>query len=149
MLAHTTVGKEGREIVLNKKLWDDPELFNETVKTSRESSYLSPRVPVGPAGVLAHELGHVLASTVRLQENMVKSSSFHKALKEGLGGGRKWIKEAKKVSRTAGADVDELVAESVSEVLVGTPSPTALKVYGILTQYLDEGFQLDKAVNQF
>jgi len=149
MLAHTTVGKEGREIVLNKKLWDDPELFNETVKTSRESSYLSPRVPVGPAGVLAHELGHVLASAVRLQENMVQSSSFHKALKEGLGGGRKWIKEAKKVSRTAGTDVDELVAESVSEVLVGTPSPTALKVYGILTQYLDEGFQLDRAVNQF
>ena len=149
MLAHTTVGKEGREIVLNKKLWDDPELFNETVKTSRESSYLSPRVPVGPAGVLAHELGHVLAATVRLQENHVQSSSFHKALKEGLGGGRKWIKEAKKVSRTAGTDVDELVAESVSEVLMGTPSPTALKVYGILTQYLDEGFQLDKAVNQF
>jgi hypothetical protein len=41
------------------------------------------------------------------------------------------------------------VAESVSEVLMGTPSTTALKVYGILTQYLDEGFQLDRAVNQF
>ena len=147
MLAHTTVGIGG-EIVLNKNFWDNPELLMETTRQSRVGGYLSPRVPVGPAGLLAHEMGHVLLGAARLQENMVKKSTIVKRITDELGGYHKMRRAAAEISETAASSIEELVAESVSEVMVGTPSVTALKVYGILTEYLDEGLELSRTVNR-
>lgn len=129
-------------IVLSKTYWSDPKVFTESLKYQRENTgALSPRVPSTPGGVVAHELGHVLHGAIRLAEGGLdsKKTPFDDAVIELLGGKKNWKETAKReISLTAGEEPSELVAEAVSEVVFGNPSPISQAVYDLVVKTLDD-----------
>jgi len=45
--------------------------------------------------------------------------------------------------------IPELISEAYSEVLFGSPTPTALKVYGIVTEYRDDRLRTINEMRMF
>lgn len=137
-------------IVLSKTYWADPGVFIESLKYQREAAgALSPRVPSTPGGIVAHELGHVLHGAIRLTEGGLdsKKSAFDKAVIELLGGKKRWKDVAKReISLTAGEEPSELVAEAVSEVVFGNPSPTSRAVYDLVARTLDDSLKFRRGM---
>jgi hypothetical protein len=134
--------RKSGSIVLSKTYWADPETFMRSLEYSRNmSGELSPRVPVSPGGIVAHEMGHVLHGAIRLAEGGLekKSSDFDNRVIDLLGGPKVWQDRARReISLTAGQEVSELVAEAVSEVVYGNPSPLAQQVYDLVAETLDQ-----------
>lgn len=139
-------------IVLSKTWWSDPETFTAAVKYSREQSgSLSPRVPATPGGIVAHELGHVLHGAIRLSEGGLdsKGSAIDKELIDLLGGPDVWSHRARReISITAGDEPAELVAEAVSEVVYGNPSPLAQQVYDVVARHLDDNLKFRRLMKE-
>lgn len=144
--AHT-VDQPGGEIVLNKELWRDIPTLKRRLEADRSAGLLSRRVPPTPASVVAHEYGHVLYGAVRAAEGSKVSSPLEQEIRNQLGG-RHWSTAAsRKVSETAGASIAELVAEAVSEVVMGSPSPTSRWVYELLSNHLERTLAVKEASN--
>ena len=125
-------------IMLTREYFSDPEMFSAQLGADRADKWLSSRVPVGPEGIVVHELGHVMHLSARLGEGMRVDSAVDRAVRE-IAGGRNWsATAADQISRVASTDVSELIAESVSEVLVApNPSPLAQNVFDVLTDNLN------------
>lgn len=125
-------------IMLTREFFAFPELFDAQLAAERAEGWLSPRVPVGPEGIVVHELGHVMHLAARLGEGLKQNSDIDRAVKQ-IAGGRSWATNAQSaISRTASTDISELIAESVSEVLLAPrPSLLAQNVYDVLTDRLN------------
>lgn len=133
----------GGAIVLSKEFWADPDLFTSSLDYSRNvSGELSPRVPVGPAGIIAHELGHVLHGAIRLDEQTLNGadSAFDSQVIALAGGKGRWSQAVKKeISLTAGTDPSELVAEAVSEVMMSpNPSPLSVQIFNLVEATIND-----------
>ncbi|MDQ3029493.1 MAG: hypothetical protein M3R09_05565, partial [Actinomycetota bacterium] len=132
----------GSGIHLNEERWmDEPKLI-EHAKQSAAAGYTA----VGtPAGIIAHELGHVMAATIRLLET-------GKAGRIGDGGSPLFdaVAEQFKAWATPGGgsflsgrgkvDVDEALAEAFADVLVNGRGKTAFAgsewLYDTMSEHL-------------
>jgi hypothetical protein len=86
---------------------------------------------------MIHELGHTMHFAARVSEGLTQTSQVDRAIMD-IAGGKKWSANATdQISGTAGTDLSELVAESVSEVLYSpNPSLLAQNVYDVLSDRL-------------
>jgi hypothetical protein len=108
----------------------------------QQARYLIPGVQDPIAGVIAHELGHVLHGATVLQAGWKKNPEIDKVLRTIMkkAGGPKGV--AEKLSGRAAYDPSELVAESVADVLFNPrPSKLAQEVYRTVNDKFEDAYK--------
>ncbi len=117
-----TTADPGGAVVLTKDWWSDTNKLTAAIQADQAAGILTKRAEPGPAGVLAHEYGHVAA-----QAAMLLAPDLDEQVRKLLG--KDWRKQARKaLSITAATDEVEVVAEAFSELLTGTPSGLSREV---------------------
>jgi hypothetical protein len=129
-----------QRIVLTREFWEDPVRFERQLAEDRQNGWLSPRVEPTARSIMVHELGHVMHLSARMGEGMNIVSPLEREIIKLVGGARQLKKVAEReISTTAGVEISELIAESVTEVLLSDrPSKLARDVYAVLAERLGE-----------
>lgn len=129
-----------QRIVVTRQFWEDQARFERQLAEDRASGWLSPRVEPTARSIIVHELGHVMHLSARMGEGMVNNSNLEREVLALVGGKRNLRTVAEReISTTAGVEISELIAESVSEVLLADrPSKLAKDVYAVLTDHLGD-----------
>jgi hypothetical protein len=129
-----------KKIVLTREFWENQAMMERQIAEERQSGWLTPRVEPTARSILVHELGHVMHLSARMGEGMVLDSKVEREIFELVGGRKNLVDVAgREISTTAGVEISELIAESVTEVLLADrPSKLARDVYAVLTSNLGE-----------
>lgn len=145
-VAATNMHAPGSGIHLNEDRWLDEERLGVQLRTSHDIGHMAGDGTV--RGVILHELGHVMAATVRLLET-------GKAGRIGEGGSAlydelapkfaKWAEEPGALSGRGRLDMDEAIAEAVTDVITGanqgvTPGKfsASMDIYMTVAEHLED-----------
>lgn len=139
-VAATNMHTPGSGIHLNEDRWLDEPALEAQVKRSQEIGHMAGDGTF--RGVIMHELGHVMAATIKLLET-------GKAGRIGEGGSAlydelapkfaKWADEQGALSGRGKLDLDEAVAEAVTDALAGSTKFSASKeIYDTMVRHLNE-----------